>query len=153
MNFYQYLNVSKFHEKSNILRKKLRKWLCCKTKDWIQNDDQNRWSRSLPSTCIDTTSWLNISFSNVGQFLFMLFNVHDQCFLCFFTVFWSGYSILFQKMCNSASYHKTECEKSEKSVNAEKKLSIAFVFIKLVTMVQDMVAKCITSLSALLYIY
>ncbi len=37
-------------------------------------------------------------------------------------------------------------------VNAEKKLTIAFVFIKLVTTVQDKAAKCITSLFALLYI-
>lgn len=63
---------------------------------------KHRWSTSFPST---PPELFNILFGNVRQFLFICYVVlddhifwHITCFCFVFALFWSRYSILFQKM-------------------------------------------------------
>ncbi len=112
----------------------------------IQNDDQNGVNPTTPPTpklaqsCI--TSSIDISYGNIWEIWFiccLMFNdcviLHMHlltytidCFCFFFTGFWSRYSVLFQKMCNSAPYYITvktlKAPKNKNMSMARKELNI-----------------------------
>ncbi len=80
--FYQHLNVGEFHKKSNILNKT--DYCHRRSLDQIQNGD-----------------WVLIYMLNDDC---IIWHIYICDFLFLLLLFWSIYSVLFQKICNSTSY-------------------------------------------------
>ncbi len=106
--------------------------LSCFDSEWWS---KHRWNYSLPSTHPKLAQFYNnirisISFGNVRQFwlIFCLMLDDALCYICIclharllVSVFWSRCSILFQKMCNSASYHTSVKTQKDRKLSLDGK--------------------------------
>ncbi len=120
--FYQHLNVGTCHENNNnnILNLKMRRW-------W----SKHRWRQLLPSThpkpLLDSTFhsvtfWLMCCvMSDDSVILHMhLLTVYTWLLFSASSLCRSKYSVLFQKMCNNASYRTpVKTQKKQNSINGK----------------------------------